>query len=87
MPHLLIHHKVRDFRTWKSAYDAHKPVRDAAGINELHLLQGYEDPNGVVALFEAADIEKLRTFARSRDLKETMNRAGVMGTPVIIELQ
>jgi len=87
MPHLLIHHKVRDFRTWKSAYDAHKPARDAAGINELHLLQGYEDPNDVVALFESADIKNIRAFALSRDLKETMNRAGVIGTPVIIELQ
>lgn len=87
MPHLLIHHKVRDFRAWKSAYDAHQPARDAAGIKELHLLQGYEDPNSVVALFEAADIKNIRAFASSRDLKETMNRAGVMGTPVIVELQ
>lgn len=87
MPHLLIHHKVRDFRAWESAYEAHKPARDAAGIRELHLLQGYEDPNHVVALFEAADIKNIRAFALSQDLRETMKRAGVVGTPVIIELQ
>jgi hypothetical protein len=87
MPHLLIHHKVRDFTAWKAAYDAHKPTRDAAGINELHLLQGYEDPTSVVALFHAKDIQDIRTFASSQDLKETMTRAGVIGTPVIVELK
>jgi hypothetical protein len=87
MPHLLIHHKVRDFGAWKAGYDAHKPARDAAGIRELHLLQGYEDPSSVVALFEAKDIEDIRAFAASPDLKKAMSRAGVMGTPVIIELQ
>jgi hypothetical protein len=87
MPHLLIHHKVRDFGAWKAAYDMHKPARDAAGVSELHVLQGYEDPTNVVALFHANDIQDIRTFASSQDLKEAMTRAGVIGTPVIIELQ
>jgi len=87
MPHLLIHHKVRDLEAWKSAYDAHKPVRDAAGISELYVMQGYEDPNSIVVLFEAKDIQDIRTFTSSPDLKLAMTRAGVVGTPVILELQ
>jgi len=87
MPHLLIHHKVRDFGAWRAAYDAHKPARDAAGVSELHVLQGFKDPTAVVALFEAKDIQEIRTFASSGDLRETMTRAGVIGTPVILELQ
>ena len=86
MPHLLIHHKVQDFATWKAGYDEHKPARDAAGLEELHLLQGAEDPNEVVILFSAADLAKVREFVQSEDLKETMTRVGVLGTPTLVEL-
>ena len=87
MPHLLIHHKVRDFAAWKAGYDAHSPARDVAGLEEVHLLQGYEDPNDVVALFRARDIRNIRKFTSSEDLKRALSRAGVIGTPVIIELR
>ena len=87
MPHLLIHHQVQDFATWKAGYDDHKPVRDGAGLKELHLLQGAEDPNDVVILFEADDLAKAREFVNSDDLKETMARLGVVGKPTIVELR
>jgi heme-degrading monooxygenase HmoA len=87
MPHRLIHHKVREFAIWNAGYDDHKPVRDHAGLKELHLLQGSEDPNEVVILFEADDLAKVCAFIASDDLKKTMARAGVVGAPAIIELQ
>ncbi len=87
MAHLLIHHAVKDFSTWKEAYDEHRSARDAAGLTELYLLQGADDPNDVVLLFAARDLDKARAFAASEDLRETMIRAGVVGEPRIIELR
>jgi hypothetical protein len=87
MAHLLIQHAVEDFSTWKAGYDDHKPVRDGAGLTELHLLQGYEDPNYVVLMFETNDLAKAREFTTSDDLKEVMARLGVIGAPQVVELQ
>lgn len=87
MPHLLIHHKVQNFDTWKPGYDDHKPARDSAGLKELHLLRGIQDANDVVILFQAADLDQARAFVSSDDLKQTMARLGVIGTPQIVELQ
>jgi hypothetical protein len=87
MSHLLVHHKVENFDTWKPLYDAHRTTRAVAGLKQIHLLRSLSDPNDVVLLFEARDMEKARTFARSDDLRQTMKRAGVIGTPQIVELQ
>lgn len=79
--YLLVRHKVRDFDTWKKAYDAHKPRRDEAGVAEKKLLRGANDPNEVVVLFEASDSGRARAFTESADLHETMQNAGVVDKP------
>ena len=86
MPHLLIHHQVRNFDAWKAVYDAHKPARDEAGLTEMHLFQGVNDPDEVVVLFHAEDAKKAHDFTQSKDLIEAMQRAGVVGMPSMVEL-
>ena len=87
MPHLLIHHRVQNFDTWKGAYDRHRDMRDQAGLTELHLLRNVADRNDVVILFEAEDLERARAFVRSDDLRNKMQEAGVVGAPELIELE
>jgi heme-degrading monooxygenase HmoA len=87
MAYLLIHHKVADFEKWKAAFDKHEIARKEAGLAELHLLRAVADPNDVVILFRASDLNKARAFARSDELKTAMQRAGVVGVPVIVELE
>ena len=87
MSYLLIHHKVENFDTWKRAYDDHRVARNVSGLKELRLLRGLSDPNDVVLLFEARDLEKARAFAHSDDLRQAMKGAGVIGAPEILELQ
>ena len=83
MPYVLVRHKVSDFSKWKPAYDAHLPARQKAGLNEEHLLRNTDDPNEVVLLFEAKDIQKAKEFASSADLREAMQSAGVVDKPDI----
>jgi hypothetical protein len=83
MPYVLIRHKVADFSTWKPHYDAHLPARQKAGLTEKHLLHDTDDSNNLVLLFEADDIQKAKEFAASTDLRETMQKAGVIDKPDI----
>jgi hypothetical protein len=83
MPYLLVRHKVSDFSKWKPIYDAHLPVRQTAGLKEKHLLRNVDNPNETFVLFEAEDIQKAKEFASSADLRETMQKAGVVDKPDI----
>lgn len=81
--YMLVRHKVRDISEWKRGYDEHQPKRKAAGLTERYLLHSDQDPNEVVALFEANDLDSARAFAESDDLRETMQRVGVIDKPDI----
>ena len=87
MAFLLIRHKVRDFKTWKTGYDGHQPKRTEAGLTEKHLLRSSDDANEVVILFEAQDIKRAKTFAASADLREKMQEVGVIDKPDIYFLE
>lgn len=85
--YLLVRHKVRNFSEWNRGYKAHLPKRVAAGLNEKHLLRSADDPNEVIILFEAKDIKRAKAFAGSADLKETMQKLGVIDKPDIYFLK
>ncbi len=80
---MLIRRKVGDFSQWKRGYDAHLPKRGEAGLTEKYLLRGAEDPNEVIILFEAKDLKRAKDFAGSADLRETMQKVGVLDRPNI----
>ena len=81
--YMVVRHKVRNFSEWKAGYDAHLPKRVEAGLTEKHLLRGADDPNEVILLFEARDLNRARGFAETADLRETMQKFGVIDKPDI----
>jgi hypothetical protein len=85
--YMVVHHKVRDFNEWKIGYDAHLPKRVEAGLKEKYLLHGSDDPNEVIAMFEAEDLNRAKDFAGSTDLRETMKKVGVIDKPDIYFLE
>lgn len=85
--YMLIRHKVKNFTTWKQGYDAHAPRRSEAGLTEAYLLRNTQAPNEVVLMFEAQDLQRAQAFAESADLREAMQRAGVIDRPDIHFLQ
>lgn len=84
--YVLIRHKVRNFTDWKPAYEAHLPQREAAGLIESSLLRGIDDPSEVVILFEAKDMGRARTLVESAEIKDVMQKAGVVDKPDIFFL-
>ena len=84
---MLIRHKVKNFTSWKEGYDAHASKRAAAGLSEKYLLRGTNAPNEIVMLFEAEDVGRAQAFAESADLREVMERVGVIDKPDIYFLE
>jgi hypothetical protein len=87
MPYLLVRHKVTDYEQWKSVFDAHSLTRQANGSRGGQLFRNASDPNELVILLEWDVLEKARQFAQSEDLREVLQRAGVVDHPSIYFLK
>ncbi len=87
MIHMLVRHKVADFAKWRPVYGAHASARQKAGLKEEHLFRNADDPNEVILLFSAEDIDKAKAFAASDDLRQAMQRAGVSDKPDVYFLK
>ena len=81
MANLLIRHSVEDYAKWKPEYDANSDTREANGSKGARLFRNADDPNEIVALFEWDDLGTARRFTDSPELREAMERAGVIGRP------
>ncbi len=79
--YVIIRHSVRDYSEWKIGYDAHEPSRAALGLTEKHVLQDADDPNMVTIILEAEDLKRAEEFSGSDDLREVMQKVGVVGKP------
>jgi len=78
---LTIHHKVKDYATWRKGYDEHEKSRISAGVTNGKVFRSAEDPNDILILQDVADVPKARAWLSGDDLKAAMQKAGVVGTP------
>lgn len=80
---VMVSHKVKDWTTWKAAYDDHKQARLGAGLTDRSV--GYEvDNDKMVTIVDVvSDLPKARAFFASKNLKDKMQAAGVEGAPMI----
>jgi hypothetical protein len=81
MNYVMIRHKVKDFKKWKAAYDAHGAAREGAGLKEYCLLRNSKSRNDVYILFQASNLARAKAFCASADLRAAMKKAGVTGKP------
>jgi len=78
---LTIHLKVKDYGTWRPTYDGREKSRVSAGITNGRVFRNAENPNDVVILQDVADVAKARSWLGSDDMKATMQKSGVVGSP------
>ena len=85
MPWILVRTKVEDYNKWKTVFDEDSSNRkEMMGSKGGFLFGNADDPNEVIILLEVDDLEKARQFAQSDDLKEAMEKGGVVGQPDIV---
>lgn len=80
---MLVKHKVKDFDAWQTGYDSHDSARLANGLHSYVIGRGTDDANTVLIAIKADDLAKAQNFAKGNNLKETMQKAGVVGNPVM----
>jgi hypothetical protein len=81
MPLVVCRHKVKDFTSWKKSYDAFAGARTAAGLTNGRVTRSADDPNELVLLFDAANLDRAKAFSASESLRTEMQGAGVIDKP------
>ena len=81
--YVLVRHSVEDYTKWKTVYDAHEPERVKVGVTENQLFQDSDDPNMVTIIFDAEDVQRAKEFTHSDEVREIMQKAGVVSKPDI----
>ena len=87
MMHVLIRHKVADYNRWKEAFDSHLNNRKRAGETGFRLFHSIEDPRELFLLTDWNSLTEARDFMSSDELKDTMEKAGVIGAPDVQYLE
>lgn len=81
MPYALVRHKVEDYERWKPVFDEDAANREAGGSKGGYLFRNADDPNELLILFEWDELENVRRFGQSDELRQKMQRAGVADRP------
>jgi heme-degrading monooxygenase HmoA len=87
MTNLLIHSTVEDYAKWKSVFDEYATNRKTSGSKGGELFRSADNPNEITILFEWDVLDNARQFTQSDDLRQAMQRAGVVGRPDLYFLE
>ena len=78
---LIMMSKVKDFDAWKTEFDKNKQVRIDNGLIDRAIGYSVDDKQQAVIVFAVTDMAKAKAFLQSADLKDRMEKAGVIGKP------
>ncbi len=81
MTTMIVRHKVSDYGKWKRVYDDLAPVRKQSGVIGASVSRAADDGDTIIVTHRFNDLDAARAFAQSKDLKEAMAEAGVLGAP------
>jgi heme-degrading monooxygenase HmoA len=79
----VVHHRVRDFDSWKPVFDEHESSRREHGAKHHWVYRTVDDPNDVVVAVEFRSENDAREFVQDPSLRQAMEKAGVEGEPQI----
>jgi len=87
MIHTIIRLKVKDYDKWKPIFDEHSATRKAGGEKGGRLFHNVDDSSEVLIYLRWETMENARKFFESEELKNTMQKAGVIDKPDIYFLE
>ena len=83
MATMFVRHTVSDYKTWRKAYDEFASVQKTKGVAAQSVYQAADNPNDITVTHEFASVEAAQSFAKSTELKNAMQKAGIIGAPTI----
>jgi hypothetical protein len=84
MIYLFLRQNVENYARWKEGFDIHAAARQVAGAtDEAYVMRNVDAPNEISVILGWSDLKKARAFTQSTSLKESMQKAGVVGSPEV----
>lgn len=80
MATVLTEFSVKDFIQWKVLFDEYVHTRKQHSSKGARAFRVIGNPNAVVVLTEFEDIDQAIEMYESQDFKDSIQRAGVIGT-------
>jgi quinol monooxygenase YgiN len=83
MASMIVTHKVKDFSIFKKTFDSVIDLRKSNGEISDRIYRDASDPNELTLIFNWNSLANAQKYAHSPELKAAMDKAGVVGIPVI----
>jgi len=83
MVRMFVRHRVDDFSDWKDVYDEFDDKRREMGVKDDAVFQAADDGSDVTVWHDFESLDTAKEFARSSELRNAMDDAGVAGEPTI----
>ena len=80
---MLAQHTVKDYEVWKKVYDSVADLRASNGELSDQIFRDASDPNKLTLVFKWDSLENALKYAQSPELRQAMEKAGVLGPPTI----
>jgi heme-degrading monooxygenase HmoA len=87
MAYMYARHTVEDYDAWKSVFDSVSDLRQQNGERSYQILRQGNGSGELIILFEWDSLDNAQRYAASPELREAMERAGVIGKPEILFLE
>ncbi|MEI6087032.1 MAG: hypothetical protein WCR66_05560 [Bacteroidota bacterium] len=76
-----IYHTVKDYKTWRMAFDGDTARRKEAGFSFVAVERAAENLNNVKIVLAVSDLAKAKAFPSDPGLKVAMDKGGVISKP------
>ena len=83
MPRMIVIHTVEDFNKWKGVFDGQHDLRGRFGCTREDVYQQHQEPNEVLIVTHWGTREQAGNYGQSQELRDAMQRGGVLGTPSV----
>ena len=87
MTTLSIHLKIAEYSQWRAAFDAMDAVRRQFGQTGCSVFRSASDPLELTVHTQWPSLEQARAYAISPDLKNALQKAGVVSQPEVAFLE
>jgi hypothetical protein len=80
---MVVRNKVTNYDKWLAGFEGHDSLKLANGLHNYVVGRSVEDPNMLLVATKADDIAKAKAFGSSAELKQAMQKDGVVGKPMV----
>jgi len=67
--YVVVIHKVKDYETWKPAFDRSEELRHEYGVRGGDICRSADDPNEICVALECDDLDRARKLLKLPEIK------------------